>query len=148
MEQGPRGRRADEFSLFFCPQEVIPNRSTFFVTRRNAADEHVGRELWPEKTVEQAQTLLLACLNSERKERLTPDQVLLLLRKARQADCHAAMEFIGQHAGYEVKPIRPQDEAAELIQRADAVVREARSVAAALERLTHPPLRSIGGDKG
>jgi hypothetical protein len=108
----------------------------------------VGRELWPEKTVEQAQTLLLACLNSERKERLTPDQVLLLLRKARQADCHAAMEFIGQHAGYEVKPIRPQDEAAELIQRADAVVREARSVAAALERLTHPPLRSIGGDKG
>lgn len=103
----------------------------------------VGPMLWPEKTMEQSQMLLLACLNSERKERLTPDQVLLLLRKGREADCHEAMQFIAEQAGYEVKPIRPQDQAAELIARAESVVREARAVADGLERLTKPQLQAI-----
>lgn len=103
----------------------------------------VGPVLWPEKTMEQSQMLLLACLNSERKERLTPDQVLLLLRKGREADCHAGMQFIAEQTGYEVKPIRPQDQAAELIARAESVIREARAVADGLERLTKPTLQAI-----
>lgn len=103
----------------------------------------VGPMLWPDKSVEQSQTLLLACLNSERKERLTPDQMVYLLGKGREVECHAAMQFIAERAGYEVKPVRPQDQAAELVERAEAVMREARAVADGLERLTRSPLQAV-----
>lgn len=100
----------------------------------------VGPLFWPEKTVEQAHNLLLACLNCERKERLTPEQVLLLLRWGHDVDCHGAMQFIGQQAGYEVKPIRPTDELSMGMARAETLARESRAVASALERLTRAPL--------
>lgn len=75
----------------------------------------VGPMLWPEKSVEAAHQLLLACLNAERKERLNPDQVLLLLRKGRDADCHAAMTYVAQECGYEVQPVEPADQQAQLV---------------------------------
>ncbi len=103
----------------------------------------VGPLLWPEKSVDQAHGQLLACLNSERRERITPEQMLLLLKKGREADCHAAMQFLAREAGYEIKPIRPVDQVAELISKAENLARESRSVAAALDRLTQPGLSVV-----
>ncbi len=75
----------------------------------------VGALMWPEKSLSEAHNLLLACLNSERRERLTPDQVLFLMRQGREAGCHAAMAFIAQHCGYaEPVPLEPEDEKARL----------------------------------
>jgi len=75
----------------------------------------VGALMWPEKTVEQAQALLLACLNTERKEHLTPEQTMFLLRRAREANCHVAMRFLCAQAGYaDPVPVEPEDERAKL----------------------------------
>lgn len=76
----------------------------------------VGAVLWPEKSVEQAQVLLLACLNSERKERLSPEQLVLLLRKGREAGCHAAINFICESCGYSAPlPVNPVDAQAQRV---------------------------------
>jgi hypothetical protein len=75
----------------------------------------VGPLLWPEKTVEQAQSLLLACLNPERKERITPEQFVLILKWGRQAGAHAAINYLCQECGYSMPtPIEPRDELSKL----------------------------------
>ena len=104
----------------------------------------VGPMLWPEKTVEQAQQVLLSCLNTDRKERLTPEQVFLLLKMARQANFHGAKFWIDDELGYEQgKPLNPQDEQSKLQEDFIAAVRESRRLADRLERLTQPQLQAV-----
>ena len=75
----------------------------------------VGAQLWPEKTVEQAQQALLACLNSDRKERLTPEQLMMVLRLARAKGVHGPKQWIDGELGYQPsQPVEPADEIAEL----------------------------------
>lgn len=106
--------------------------------------KRVGQTLWPEKTVDQAQHLLQACLNVERKERLTPEQVFLLLKMARQANFHAAKFWMDAELGYEQgKPLNPQDEQAKLQEDFIAAVRESRRLADRLEKLTQPQLQAV-----
>ena len=80
--------------------------------------KRVGPMLWPEKSVEQAHTLLLACFNSERRERLTPEQVMLLLRLGREQGRHSAMNYICEDAGYSrPEPVNQQERLVALIER-------------------------------
>lgn len=77
--------------------------------------KQVGPLMWPEKTPDAAQRLLLACMNEDRPEKLSPDQVLFILRLARKAGCHVGIEFICSDLGYSTPaPIEPRDEVAEL----------------------------------
>lgn len=71
----------------------------------------VGAILWPEKTINDAQRLLLACLNPERSEKLCPMQAMLVLKLAKQAGNHDGVNFICTHLGYSVPtPIKREDE--------------------------------------
>jgi hypothetical protein len=107
--------------------------------------KRVGPVLWPEKTVDQAGHLLMACLNVERKERLTPEQVFLLLKMARQANFHAAKFWMDAELGYEQgKPVNPQDKQAELQRDFIASVQLSRQLADRLEKLTQAPLKAVG----
>jgi hypothetical protein len=82
----------------------------------------VGAALRPELPTPQAGNWLRDCLNPARRERLDPEQVLLILRMARQAGFHAAMDFIAGDAGYKAQPLDPATQEAELQQRfVDAV---------------------------
>lgn len=75
----------------------------------------VGVKLWPEKTPDTASRLLNDCLNPDRAEKLSPEQVLWLLSQGRQIGCHAAMNFLAREAGYaDPQPIEPEDERAKL----------------------------------
>ncbi len=77
--------------------------------------KQVGPLLWPEKTPDGAQRLLLACLNEDRSERLSPDQVLMVLRMARAKGHHSAIAYILNDLGYSpTQPVEPRDESAEL----------------------------------
>lgn len=77
--------------------------------------KQVGAMLWPEKSLDAAQRLLLDCLNPDRPNRLTPEQVVLILRKARQAGNHVAVEWLMQDLGYaKPVPVEPRDELAAL----------------------------------
>jgi hypothetical protein len=75
----------------------------------------VGHSLWPEKMVDAAQRHLLNCLQDGRSERLTPDQVWLVLKLAHNAGCHAGMEYLSATLGYAPpSPVSPIDEVAQL----------------------------------
>lgn len=75
----------------------------------------VGYKLWPEKTVDAAQRHLLACLNEDKPERLTPDHLMMLLRLARAQGHHESLSYILDDLGYAPTiPVEPRDESAEL----------------------------------
>jgi len=76
----------------------------------------VGPILWPEKSVNEAQKLLLSCLNEDRPEKLSPDQAFLIERLAKEAGSHVAIEYRCKALSYSIPtPIEPQDEMAELM---------------------------------
>ena len=74
--------------------------------------KQVGPMLWPEKPPEAAQRLLLDCLNEDRPAHLSPDHVVLILRKARQAGHHDALGYLLADLGYApTTPVEPVQKA-------------------------------------
>lgn len=75
----------------------------------------VSARLWPEKTLHDAQSYLNDCLNSARPAKLSPEQVLLLLKWSREVGFHGAVSYICNEAGYASPiPVEPEDEYARL----------------------------------
>jgi hypothetical protein len=102
----------------------------------------VACRLWPEKTINDAQSYLNDCLNSARPAKLSPEQVLLLLRWTKEAGYHGAMHYLCNEAGYEApKPLDPivqRDRLAEELSRAaDNFARLTKEV----QRMSEPTLR-------
>lgn len=96
----------------------------------------VGLELWPAKGVEAAQRQLLACLNPDRNEKLSPDETVHILRLARAKGCHAGMAHLAAELGYsEPVPIEPKDAAAELKRQFIKSTRDLAAMAARIEQL-------------
>ena len=78
----------------------------------------VGPLLWPEKTAKAAQTALLDALNEDRPAKLSPDQVLFILRLSRKKGYHGGVDFINQDIGYRpAVVVEPRDEVADLMAR-------------------------------
>lgn len=91
--------------------------------------KRVGALLWPEKSIDDARRLLLDSLNPDRNNKLSPEQVLLVLREARKVGCHAGTAYILRDCGYaDPQPIEPEDERA-------ALQREFVQASKAMERL-------------
>lgn len=100
----------------------------------------VAIKLWPEKTIADAQSYLNDCLNSARSAKLGQEQVLLLLRWAREANCHDAINYICAQSGYSnPAPIEPEDEKAALQREAIEAVRSLKQITERLERLGAMP---------
>lgn len=94
----------------------------------------VGPMLWPELG-ETAGNRLRDCLNAGRREKLSPEQVLLLLRKAREAGYHAAMHFVAFDTGYRAQPVDPQSQEAELQERFITAVEHLQGIQAQMQRI-------------
>lgn len=98
--------------------------------------KQVGPLLWPEKAPDAAQRVLLDCLNADRPAHLTPDQVLFVLRQARKAGYHDAVNWLLNDAGYAATaPLAPRDEAAELQRQFIAATEHLASIMRAADRL-------------
>lgn len=104
----------------------------------------VGCALWPEKSTDSAQRLLLDCLNEDRPQRLAPEQVLLILRYARERGCHVGMQFLADELSYAAPvPIEPKDEADELRRQVLAMGRDLKTALLRLEALERPLVREV-----
>lgn len=71
----------------------------------------VGVLLWPEldHAPEQAANKMRDCLNPERREKLSPQQLLYVMRKAREVGHHSLMGFVATDTGYAVPaPVDPE----------------------------------------
>lgn len=99
----------------------------------------VGAMLWPEKGPDIAGRLLADCLNDAKREKLSPEQVLLILRLAREKGCHAGMTFIARELGYaDPQPIEPEDEKAKLQREYIEAARAMAKIADRIERVSTP----------
>ena len=79
---------------------------------------NVGPKLWPEKSREAAQRQLLDCLSDERHAKLSPDQVLLVLRLARDKGFHGGIGYVLEKLGYApTSPIKPRDASDDLMRQ-------------------------------
>lgn len=106
--------------------------------------KRVASLLWPEKTLADAHSYLNDCLNATRPAKLSPEQVLLLLRWAKEAGFHGAMHFVCNEAGYEApRPLDPTVQrdrlAEELARAADTFERLRKEV----QRMNEPTLRAV-----
>lgn len=97
--------------------------------------KQVGPLLWPEKSPDAAQRMLLDCLNDDRPAKLSPEQVMFVLRTARSKGCHTGMEFICADLGYTTpSTIEPRDEVAELMRAFNESVAFQSLIAARIEK--------------
>lgn len=126
----------DQSRLFFDDT----NDALRTVVQAAGGSKVVGAKLWPDKAPDSAGRLLADCLNPSKAEKLSPDQVIFLLRWGHDIGCHAGMQFIAQESGYEIKPITPDAERDRL---ADAIHEGARTLERALalaEKISKPRL--------
>lgn len=96
----------------------------------------VAGKLWPAKTPEAAQRLLLDCLNESRQERLDPEHLAAILRMGRQANCHAGINWLLRDLGYEdARPVEPADEVAHLMHDFITATKALQTMASRIEDL-------------
>lgn len=75
----------------------------------------VGGRMFPDMPIDHAASRIRDCLNHDRRDRFTPDQVMMILRMGHQCGCHSGMVFIARELGYaEPVPVEPEDEVARL----------------------------------
>lgn len=95
----------------------------------------VAKAMRPEKSIDDARTWLLNCLNPDRPEKFDPEQILWILGEARKVNCHAAMAFIARECGYaDPQPIEPEDERSALQREYIAAVKTLSTIQTRLER--------------
>lgn len=96
----------------------------------------VGVELRPEKTAVDAGKWLADCLNPDKRDKLDPEQLAYIRRKARQAGCHVLAAFEMQDAGYAPPvAIEPEDERAALIRQFNESVKALEVIQRAIARV-------------
>lgn len=92
------------------------NQALIECVKAAGGSKKVGPTLWPEKPVTDAQKLLLACLNDDRAEKLSPDQAMLIMRLAKKQGSHFGIQFLCEELGYTIPtPITKEDAKAELM---------------------------------
>lgn len=94
----------------------------------------VGPILRPELPIDQAAGWLRDCLNTGRREKLSPEQFLLVLREARKAGYHPLMNYLSFDTGYKATPIDPQTQEDELKARFCDAVEGLTAIQAQLQR--------------
>lgn len=120
------------------------NEALIACVKALGGSKQVGHKLWPEKAVDAAQRHLLACLNEDKPERLSPDQLILLMRMGREKGCHDVMGYIASTLGYaDPVPIDPRDELTELLRQSNELRQQLLRSSERMERLMTPALRNV-----
>ena len=98
----------------------------------------VGEMLWPDKPPEAAARHLHDCLNANRAERLSPSQLVLLMRRARAVGFHGLAAYVLCEAGYAPPvPMGPDTEATVLARQLESIVSDVSRIARRLERISN-----------
>lgn len=105
------------------------------VCRAAGGRKSMACALWPDKPARDAHNLLDACLNQERRERLTPSQLIYIARKGREVGCHALMTYFDHECGYESKPVDLDAQRDRVVEVISDSTRMLASALATLERL-------------
>jgi len=102
----------------------------------------VGSLLWPDKSVEQAHKLLLDCLNSDRLEKLSYSQIIMVFRIAKEAGFHAGFDWWAQQCEYECQPITKAEQTDRLVTVVEQSSKTLAAAVAALERIQRTNIKA------
>lgn len=121
------------------------NEALIACVKACGGSKQVGHKLWPEKTVDAAQRHLLACLNEDKPERLSPEQLTLLMRMGHERGFHGVMEFLCASIGYaDPQPVDPRDELVDLLKQSNELRERQIAVSTRIERLMpHAALKVV-----
>lgn len=98
--------------------------------------KRIAKTLWPEKTIESARRTLDDCLNVDRRDKLSIEQIELILATAREHDCHTPMNYLCSALRYrEPEPITPESERDQLKREYIEATRALQGIAQRIERL-------------
>jgi len=117
------------------------NEALISCVKAAGGSKAVGAIMWPDVAPDQAQRKLLNALDESRPEKLSPSQVLLILKLARQRGFHDGIAHILDELSYApTTPIEPKDESADLMRQ---VIENQKMLAAQVARLAvlQPSLR-------
>ena len=104
--------------------------------RAAGGNKAVAASLWPDKSILKQQVYLNDCLNRERNEKLDPEQILFILRLAKEKGCHVGMDFINESCDYEPpKPVNRKEKRAELQQEFIKAVKSLGELGSQLDNL-------------
>ncbi|MFU8837891.1 MAG: hypothetical protein ACNA75_06260 [Thiohalomonadaceae bacterium] len=93
-------------------------------------------ELWPALKMETAYARLKACLNHDKAEKLSPEEISLITRMARQRGSLATLTYMLREAHCaDPAPIEPEDEKARLQREYVASVKALQKLSKQLEKL-------------
>jgi hypothetical protein len=95
----------------------------------------VGPTLRPELPIDQAAGWLRDCLNPSRREKLSPEHFLMILRLARANQVHAAMNFVAFDTGYKAQPVDVESQEAELQSKFIEAVQGLTAIQTQLQRI-------------
>jgi hypothetical protein len=110
--------------------------------------KEVGSELWGQSTTpDKLGEKLNDCLNPNRAQKLSLEELLFILRKAHDIGCHAGINFICRDTGYtDPQPVDLEDEIAqrerEFIQAVNSLQKLAGDVTTLREQKQN--IRAIG----
>jgi hypothetical protein len=73
--------------------------------------KRVAAELWPTLSADVAYGRLRHCLQEDRPEKLSPNEVLHIARRAADVGCHAVADYFGRECGYDFTRRDPEEAA-------------------------------------
>lgn len=98
-------------------------------------NKRVGNLLWPALPADVAGKRLADCLNADKRDKLSPDELALIRREARKQGAHILATYEMRDAGYaDPLPIAPEDEAAQLQREYIAAVKAMGELQARISR--------------
>lgn len=84
-------------------------------TARTIGPKRIAKELWPTKGEEEAARYLNDCLNPERAQKLSGEEIVLIARRGREIGCYYITAYFCAATGFAPPiPLDPEDEKAEL----------------------------------
>lgn len=96
----------------------------------------IGALLWPEKSADDAGRQLRHALDPDRPEKVSLEQLALLLRLGREKGAHAGMYFLARDAVYQDPvAVEPEDERAQLMREFVEATKVQARLAAQMQRV-------------
>jgi hypothetical protein len=105
----------------------------------------VAGRLWPNTPIGEAQRTLLDCLNRDRPQKLDLDDLLAILRMAKDAGFHQSKHWLDEATGYRPSdPMDPRIERDRLAESFNNLAEAVKNAQRAMERLTvEPNVRAV-----
>lgn len=105
-------------------------------------NKKLGALMFPDLPVDQAAGRIRDCLNPDRRELFSPDQVLMIARLAKSSGNNTIMGYLAAELGY-LKPVSidPEDEIARLQREFVDATRSLHHMASRIESITATSVR-------